>query len=588
MRKKSLIILPVLLFVTLFCALSLGFTKKGNDLEISYEIPKTESYVGERVDLPEIFTVHPDRVRDIVITVKSPAGEEIAVEENAFRASAAGEYKVYIVAIGRDGDTYTEFYSVNVSVAKFPVLTSEPNVPVMYLSGNVYAVPAAEFTDFNTATPTVTAYTAEYIDESGNASEVGDTFSPKVSVSGTKIRLKYTAKSSLDSENSVVYEIPVSIAEKSDEYGIPVYDYAEMFYCGGSGIAKMGEKGVQFAFSEPVKYDFANKVNASFKVELSSEQGVNGFDAVKVTARDAQNKNVALSFTVYKNADGANSSVVLNDGQAYAAGGSLADFKDGFKLEFDNVSGYVKDGKGNRICKVGQFYNGAVFDGFPSKMVYLSFEILQVSGNSKMNVVQINSHYFTSDGYDGIAPFVVLDGYVKTSYVLGDTIVIPKGNAVDVADPDAHAFVTVRKNNAVVTSTGGKAIDELSANAAYSIAASETGEYILQYTAVDKSGNIYDVGYYTVYVTNKTALAVSLKSSLKATYSWGETIVIPEAAVGDGAETLIYVTGPKTGYKIVQAGDSYKFESYGKYYIHYFVYDSFGNIGSIDLMVEVK
>ena len=169
----------------------------------------------------------------------------------------------------------------------------------------------------------------------GRASEVGDTFSPKVSVSGTKIRLKYTAKSSLDSENSVVYEIPVSIAEKSDEYGIPVYDYAEMFYCGGSGIAKMGEKGVQFAFSEPVKYDFANKVNASFKVELSSEQGGNGFDAVKVTARDAQNKNVALSFTVYKNADGANSSVVLNDGQAYAAGGSLADFKDGFKLEFD-------------------------------------------------------------------------------------------------------------------------------------------------------------------------------------------------------------------------------------------------------------
>ena len=143
----------------------------------------------------------------------------------------------------------------------------------------------------------------------------------------------------------------------------------------------MGEKGVQFAFSEPVKYDFANKVNASFKVELSSEQGVNGFDAVKVTARDAQNKNVALSFTVYKNADGANSSVVLNDGQAYAAGGSLADFKDGFKLEFDNASGYVKDGKGNRICKVGQFYNGAVFDGFPSKMVYLSFEILEVSGN---------------------------------------------------------------------------------------------------------------------------------------------------------------------------------------------------------------
>ena len=96
MRKKSLIILPVLLFVTLFCALSLGFTKKGNDLEISYEIPKTESYVGERVNLPEIFTVHPDRVRDIVITVKSPAGEEIAVEENAFKASAAGEYKVYI------------------------------------------------------------------------------------------------------------------------------------------------------------------------------------------------------------------------------------------------------------------------------------------------------------------------------------------------------------------------------------------------------------------------------------------------------------------------------------------------------------
>ena len=185
-------------------------------------------------------------------------------------------------------------------------------------------MPAAEFTDFNTATPTVTAHTVEYIDESGNASKVCDTFAPKVSVSGTKIRLKYTAKSSLDSENSVVYEIPVSIAEKSDEYGIPVYDYAEMFYCGGSGSASMGEKGVQFAFSEPVKYEFANKVNASFKVELLSEQGFNGFDAVKVTARDAQNKNVVLSFAVYKNADGANSSVVLNDGQAYAAGGSLA------------------------------------------------------------------------------------------------------------------------------------------------------------------------------------------------------------------------------------------------------------------------
>lgn len=425
----------------------------------------------------------------------------------------------------------------------------------------------------------------------------------KKAVSSLDIRL-YTGGSELKSGLSVGEEINLYGEETGEGTYILRYTVIDVF--GGEHTKEIGitAKGKEFYAEIKIDKDYYAgdridlpdpEMSGALYESHASEVRVNKYYRVEggtkwLSADEGfavhSNAYVDLKYSVY--ADGANSSVVLNDGQAYAAGGSLADFKDGFKLEFDNVSGYVKDGKGNRICKVGQFYNGAVFDGFPSKMVYLSFEILQVSGNSKMNVVQINSHYFTSDGYDGIAPFVVLDGYVKTSCVLGDTIVIPKGNAVDVADPDAHAFVTVRKNNAIVTSTGGKAIDELSANAAYSIAASETGEYILQYTAVDKSGNTYDVGYYTVYVTNKTALAVSLKSSLKATYSWGETIVIPEAAVGDGAETLIYVTGPKTGYKIVQAGDSYKFESYGKYYIHYFVYDSFGNIGSIDLMVEVK
>lgn len=590
MSKKLFFALPILAILMIIgCAFPVVFAARESGLEVEYTAPVTECNVGERVALPKVTAVYPDRVASVTLSVKKPSGAEATVKANEFVADEAGAFTVYIVVAGVNGATDTVFYTVTATVADYPVMTSTPYIPDVYLSGKTYAVPKAEFTDYSSGEPLSADYRAECTGESGSVTVLGETFVPAVSVGGNKIKLTYIAGKG-DKQNSVSYDIPVMIAGETDAYGYPVYDYASLFYSHGGGIATVTDNGVELSATSDAKFSFANRVNASFKFELLPVKGFNSFGGVRVVVTDALDKNVSISLTVKKGDTDRTSTMVLNDGQGYSANGSLTDYNSGVKFEFNNVNCFIKDNLSANVCRVTECLNGEEFTGFPSKTVYMTFEIIETNVASKVNVAQINSHYFSTDGYDAIPPIVVLEKYVKNSVNVGETVVVPAGYAADVVDPNAKAYVSVTKGGAAVKDVSGTEIRKLSADKAYEFSAAETGEYVILYTAVDESENVYDVGYYTVYVTDDESPVLTLNTTLNSSYSWGSKITIPEFTATDNGgtvNTIVYITGPSAGYKVVKAGDSYTFTAYGKHYIRYMAYDAFGNVTVLTLTVEV-
>lgn len=590
MSKKLFFLFPILAILMIIgCALPVAFAAKESGLEVEYTVPVTNCNVGEKVKLPEVVAVSPDRVSSITLSVKKPSGAEAPVKANAFFADEAGEFKVYIVVVGVNGDSNTEFYSVNATVADYPFLVNAPYVPDVYLSGKTYKVPVAKFVDYTGSAPVDVEYRVEYHDEAGKVSAVNGTFVPTVLSSGNKVKLKYIAEKG-GKQNTVTYEIPVMIADGKDEAGYTVYDYANLFYSQGAGVVSVSDKGVELSASQNAKFYFANALNASFKFEFLSVQGFNSFGGVRAVITDALDKDVSISLTVKRTDAPRTTTLVLNDEQSYTANGSFNDLIGGVKFEFNNANCFVKDNTSANVCRITKTLNGDDFSGFPSKRVYLTFEIIDANVAYKLNVTQINSHYFSQDGYDGIPPFVVLEDYVKMDANVGDKVVVPAGFAADVVDANAKAYVTVTKNNVHVKDVNGTPINKLVADRVYEFVAEETGSYVIQYFASDESENVYDVGYYTVYVSDNESPVVTLKSSLKPSYTWGSTITIPEFDATDNGgviNSLVYVTGPLSGFKIVNPGDSFTFNAYGKYFIHYMIYDDFGNLALIDLTVEV-
>lgn len=592
MNKK---IITIALSVCLALCLAIGAplvinAASADDLQISYEYVQTQALMGERVQFPQVKAVNPEFVESVTVAVKTPSGKSIFAGDKYFVPEEEGEYKYFITVKAYSGATRTENKTLTVTKADYPVLATAPYIPEAFVSGENYELPVAEFVDYNAATPAKTAYSVKYVTANGAESTVSGSFTPTATVHGDKIKLVYTATSSVTGKSNVLqYSIPVlsvcSVVEDT-----PRYAYEKLFYTEDGALLTTVADGVRIDLNKPAKIAFANKVSASFSLRLIPT-AANSFDNVVITATDSENKDIAVSLEFFKNGDSSTETTMVFGGKRVSVAGSFFNTTDGLGVEFNNRSLYVKDDAGISVAKITQTDDGRDFGGFSSGSVYLTINVKSVNAASAFMVNHINKHYFDTDGLDFVSPGVVYKTLLKKSPVYaGETVKIPVAKSADVIDPDVVVTVTVVKEGSTqpVNDVDGTPITELVCNKDYYFVAAQPGNYVVNYEAQDASGNRYTTGRNVVYVSDNVKPAIKINSAIPTKVTAGSKITLPAYTASDNGEytVLVYAVCPSSGYVMLDGGASFTFTDKGTYYFHYAVFDEYFNFAEVCVKTE--
>ncbi len=592
MNKK---IITIALSVCLALCLTIGApliinAASADDLQISYEYVQTQAFMGERVQFPQVKAVNPEFVESITVAVKTPSGRTIFANDKYFVPEEEGEYKYFITVKAYDGDTRTENKTLTVTKTDYPVLATAPYIPAAFVSGETYEIPVAEFVDYNADTPAQTTYTVKYVTANGAESSVSRSFTPTTTVHGDKIKLVYTATSSVTGKSNVLqYSVPVLSANSVVE-DVPFYAYEKLFYTEDGASLTTVSNGVRIDLNNPASVAFANKVGANFSFRLIPTDA-NSFDNVVVTATDSENKDIAVSLEFEKNGVSSTETTMIFCGKRISVTGSFFNMKDGLGIEFNNGSLYVKDDAAVNVARISQTDDGREFNGFPSGCVYLTINVKSVNAASAIIVNHINKHFFDTDGLDFVSPDVVYKTQLKKSPVYaGETVKIPVAKSADVIDPDVTITVTVVKEGSTepLNDVDGTPINKLACDKDYYFVAAQPGNYVVTYEAQDASGNRYTTGRNVVYVSDNVKPTIGINSAIPTKVTAGRKITLPTYTASDNGEytVLVYVVCPSSGYVMLDGGAEFTFTDKGTYYFHYAVFDEYFNFAEVCVKTE--
>lgn len=237
--------------------------------------------------------------------------------------------------------------------------------------------------------------------------------------------------------------------------------------------------------------------------------------------------------------------------------------------------------RGNAYCNSTYLCE---LDGITSAGTYFSFEILG-AGLSSVKVKRIiNQTYlglYESERYDHTAPVISLDE-VNRYYSVGDEVVIPAASAFDVLDSECSLSVSLTRNGKTIYAEKGEV-------EGYSFIARAPGDYILNYTAVDSSGNTATLSY-TLRVINRTKPILTVDEAPSRTLKAGETMNLPKASAKDseGNAVDVYVMVVYPDGKIEKVDGTVTFANAGVYKIRYVCVDRDYNVTAREYLTEVK
>lgn len=592
--RKILLLSSIFVFVLatlLTLSISFAYATNVNYLEITYLEQQTQTNVGEEVNVATIKAVYSNEVKEIDYIVFAPSGNQLKVVDDRFKAEESGVYKVVISVKGFDGSSQVYSYEIVSVKASYPVLTKKPTIPVGFIANVSYKVPTAEFTDYNTSSPSITDYEVFIKNSNGAETKLDGNFIPTVSVFPNK--LVYKSKSTVTNEtNQIEYDMVVLEARNNQELS---YDFTELFVKENVLSTDISKQGVVFTGSADFKVTYFNYVNSSFSLGLSTKEEQANFDSVLVTVKDAENPNLKVTLNVTK-IDDKQSYVSINDGSKKKATGSLIDVTNGLLLSFKNTDRQLIDNNANVLGVINKTSDGKSFNGFTSGKVSISIEVLDVTASSSITVRSICGQMLAGSydlvdnvevlcpSYDEVGAMASVRKVSKNVYTLDEKIIISSAIGYDVLDYAPSVYVEVRDEDyQVVTCDEGVELDSVSADIDYTITPTKTGAYTVIYYAEDMDGNGRK-NIMSLYVKETTAPTLNFTEVIESSVKVGSEITVPKFTVADNltpTENLIsFITfhSPCGPCYNVKAGDKIKLEKAGTYYIRYTVYDSFFNM----------
>ena len=499
--------------------------------------------------------------------------------EGTFRPRKAGTYTVEYIATDYLGQTAKASYTFTASATDLPVFDENFVLPRYFISGSHYAVPEVYAYDYSTGEEKPMRATLTVTDVAGTRAVEGADFVPTVFSSGDLVKLTFKAK---DAE--LVREVPAIIAF---EVGNGRMSLNMRNYLIDEGVSiEMGEETTTVSATEASgSWSFAKELLLEgFSAELRAISARSRFSALTLTLTDSLDPSVSASV-----------SLLYQGGKTYAEiGKTTIELTAGFQSNAQSRIFEISYRRGAfTVCGTTVDYAADGFVGFTSRYVYLTVAFENAANGSAYLLRSICEQPITTASADRIKPKIAVEGNYGGTISVGEDVVVRRGFAGDVLDPEVTFYVSViMPDESFATSADGILLEKVSPDREYTFPAKSYGQYRIVYTAADTFNGKEQEFVYAVTVEDREAPVIKLEGTMPETVKLGEYIVLPGFSVEDNvSETLeihkFIVTTTGTIVELPGESNAFKPLYEGIYRIRIYVRDAAGNATLAEYAVTV-
>lgn len=529
----------------------------------------------------------------LFITAENEKGELIELDDLSFVPQTAGVWTITYHAYDYFGDERAVEISYEVAIAlnEEPVWDEMIVLPPLFIDGYTYQLPLPNAYDYreNVNNPTILTPKITVTDGKGTYELTDGNYVPSVKAHGSEIKIVYQWGNEGDSVRTETFNIKGVIVGENGSLDISKY-----FDTNNMSIT-LGEISSEFlATGKNASATFGRELIAdglSFWFNIDKEK--NNFDAVNVYLKDSVDANNVIKVTIQKRAEGANAVYLsINDGELRTGAGSFfGESLINLGISYSEYSKEIFDGSGAVVAIIENTLYGEKFNGFESGKVYLSFELVNVTGTSAITVKTINGQYICSTQEDTVRPGMVLLGDLGGTFDPNAEVEIPALLVGDVLSEIASVTVSVvGPDGKAVNAIDSTLLSKASAERNYFIKLTQVGTYKVQYMVTDTAG-FRQMVEKSILVPDVKAPTVVINGKIPMSAKVGDKITIPKfTATDDFSEevTCYVIVMTPTSYATVTTANQIELTSAGKWLIRYFVYDSYYNCTIIDYEIIVK
>ncbi len=509
-------------------------------------------------------------------------GQNVAFENGMFLAESVGTYTVTYTVTDHTGRTVKQSYDVSVSESTNPVFNVYPELPAYYLGGYDYSFPALKA--FNYATNETVDTKIRYRIDDGEPQNVDAGKPVVINCTGENgvLKLEYYVTSGETVVSTMTIVKP--IVRIYDGY---VMDMSKFFECqNGTSVEKNAENyNLNFTTDGSVKF-IKEQVAENFILQMCFDDTENQWANAAVYFTDSKNpqERVAIRFQNQGN------KFLMSVGEAGK-----------YDYSYQTISFSYSEEKKAIILDDTYYYfrktvDGEPFNGFSSGLIYVEFEMADVSGESKIELYRFNSQFLNdSITFDTIQPRIIILGDVGGKATVGSEVSISRAMACDIFDPDLNFFVSVYDPSGdPITSKDGVLLLKADPTRDYVITLTELGEYSVEYSAQgtwDNKPQTIRVRLFAIKETEEATITVY--GDIVQEAKLGDVVILPTAKAKDvdGKDLKVLKMVLTPSQNRIELDEDYKSfvaNQVGVYTVMYYAVNSDGESLCVRFTVEVK
>ncbi len=520
----------------------------------------------------------------VTITARAENGEtfEVDHENYTFTPMYSGVYTITVVCEDYI-DRVEKTFDVDIGPSDQPQIFDTPELPEYFILGARYSLSELNGYDFTTGRPQEKQASVSVSEDGGD---------PVPVVAGAyQVRAEKTVR--------VIYTVTVGENETSVYKDIPVIDVgygAEMDYAKyfdvTAGSVDKAHNSLDLELSTSTNGSAVQFINAliadGFSFSFNVNSSKNAFSLLNIYLTDSINSEESVLVSFSKGSGGI-ASASINGGQTYGLTSNFSGTGDNFLVSYDAASSSMRLSASFNV-PIDEYYNEKPFEGFSSGKVYLRIEFFGVSGQSAINVFNLNGTSFAEFDSDFFGPNISAED-MRGNRGLGEQIVLKPAMASDVLDPSITFTLRVTGPDGLpVTSAEGVVLDETcDPGVSHTVVLERYGEYKVEYQAVDSSGNMVNEGY-GISVVDTVAPTIMLKDGYAVSAKVGDVVTVAEyEAADDYSQTLreyVFIVSPLGNIYRLE-GNAFEGVVSGTYTVLITVYDENNNFVMAQYDVEV-
>ncbi|MBQ3019708.1 MAG: hypothetical protein IJD77_03895 [Clostridia bacterium] len=458
-----------------------------------------------------------------------------------------------------------------------------------FVSGNTYILPDVEVAAFTDEKAEYATAKMKVVYDGGKTEQLtSNLFTPNAE-SGSKVTIVYydeTDESVFISGEKEIYSI---MGEGGlDMSKLFISNEAQISASSNCILAKMTKNSTIALLNKQDTQNFSVVFNL---LENSGE-----FNTFHMVLTDAEDENIQVKLT-FKNLHNAefneygNVYVYVNNDftTPYASTCSFSGLtSERFNIKYRNAINTFTVGKTSIV--VDKMLNGDIFEGFPSKTVYVTFES-ELLGDGQAEFYSVNSQTLSvATGEQGKPVITTLTNY-SSSYRMNEVMNTSIAFGIDVIGGYSQTTITLLnyETGEKVKTLDGQVISGLDASVSYEVKLDSYGEYLVRYNTVDRFGNKSVIAY-SFWVEDDVPPTIEIVGNVQKVATVKSHFIMPEGYVWDDAsvgEVFVIIRDPYGKDVCIDVSKGYTFTKKGTHKITLGVFDGNGNMATVVYYVEV-